>query len=732
MEEFNNDFKKFIIKIIKNGREQKRDYSLEINDSYLFNELKRIIQNKSHLINNNYKILYNGEDLINNYDNISLKQLFPKIKKINLYVIVKNDTNKRKLHSKNYNYYLQLNGKYKNKNFKYFTFKLLIIVFIFYLQEYNNCKFPKVCIFMPIFNKEQYLKESIQSIQNQTLKQIEIIAVNDFSSDNSIKILKKLSKIDKRIKIVNNDRNHGLLYSRAMGIINCTGEYVINLDPDDQFSSPNNLKILYNKAKRFNIDTIIYLIKLIEQNHNNKIILTNHKLNQLNKSNYIKVFDYFITNKFIKREVILKCFNIFKEKIYKNKWNFHEDNVWSILIHKYSKSIKYFNNVIYLYLRNKESLMNKFVNILELKNIIYRFEIIQKIFKYKDIFHLNIFLSLIQYYYKNIIKKDIEIRKKIINNLNNFIFKNINNLYINKVQYIKNLLSNNKIIIINRLYDENIENNILYLTIYNFIKNYIGKNIIIVNGKNKKELIKIINYVNIEDILVVFDKILYKYYIEYLIQIFPNNKILLFTENFYIINKIENNYSNNINIKKYILKKNKKKVKFNYNQNYIKDYLIYLSNFFNYKKYKTNNNILVLFNEKQTNNNKEIIINIISKNIVGDITFLDDLSSKKINQKNKYLINLLTKYKIVITDNINIMKISAINYISCIFISKDNYLNLNDNIKNNIKNFDYIKYIHSINELEINIIEIKNKYIIQKDIIKNNSFFLLENEFKAI
>lgn len=78
------------------------------------------------------------------------------------------------------------------------------------------------------------------------------------------------------------------------------------------------------------------------------------------------------------------------------------------------------------------------------------------------------------------------------------------------------------------------------------------------------------------------------------------------------------------------------------------------------------------------------------------------------------------------------MKISVINYISCIFILNNNHLNLNDNIKNNIKNFDYIKYIHNINELEINLIEIKNKYIIQKDIIKNNSFFLLENEFKAI
>ena len=51
------------------------------------------------------------------------------------------------------------------------------------------------------------------SIQKQTLNDIEIIAVNDFSTDETLKILKKLSKKDKRIKIINNDRNHGLLYS---------------------------------------------------------------------------------------------------------------------------------------------------------------------------------------------------------------------------------------------------------------------------------------------------------------------------------------------------------------------------------------------------------------------------------------------------------------------------------------------------------------------------------------
>ena len=159
-------------------------------------------------------------------------------------------------------------NKYKNKKFFIFKIILIVLYFLFNLYQYirlsyyliNKNENPKVSIFLPIYNKEEYLIESIGSVQNQTLKNIEIIVVNDFSSDNSLKILKNLSKIDNRIKIVNNDRNRGLLYSRAMGIINCTGEYVINLDPDDKLSSPNDLEILYNKAKLFNIDTIIFLL----------------------------------------------------------------------------------------------------------------------------------------------------------------------------------------------------------------------------------------------------------------------------------------------------------------------------------------------------------------------------------------------------------------------------------------------------------------------------------------
>ena len=127
-------------------------------------------------------------------------------------------------------------------------------------QQINNMDKPKISIFLPIYNKEKYLKRSIKSIQKQTLKDIEIIAVNDCSTDNSLDLLNELAKKDPRIKIVNNKKNKGLLFSRAMGILNSKGEYLMNLDPDDQLKGTNNLKYLYNKAKRYNVDMIIFII----------------------------------------------------------------------------------------------------------------------------------------------------------------------------------------------------------------------------------------------------------------------------------------------------------------------------------------------------------------------------------------------------------------------------------------------------------------------------------------
>ena len=310
--------------------------------------------------------------------------------------------------------------KMKKKNNK---IRIKIILFIFYVFFYGIIKNesvvnPKVSIFLPIYNKESYIIRSINSIKKQTLNEIEIIAVNDFSTDDTLKILKKLQKKDKRIKIINNDRNHGLLYTRAMGILNCSGEYVMNLDPDDILSDKNNLKILYFQSKMFKLDTITFLQKkiyiksiafLIEQ-------IKRLKINNFKSNLKVPKYEYpMITNKFIKKDIIIKAYNCFKNQIYKNKWNFYEDVIWNIFIKKYSRSNKNLNRYIYLYLQNNQSLMRNKNTPLEIKNIIYKLEMIfnNKYYQQpeKAINKIKVIIN-IKRSHKNIINEDNEIKKR--------------------------------------------------------------------------------------------------------------------------------------------------------------------------------------------------------------------------------------------------------------------------------------------------------------------------------
>ena len=630
---------------------------------------------------------------------------------IKSHFIIKNKSNK-----KIKNYIIQNN----NIN-KYLLFILIKAIIIIYLQingskydyninflkifiSLNNSKRPKVSVFLPIFNKEQYIIESLKSIKNQTLKDIEIIAVNDGSTDNSLKIIKKLSKNDNRIKIVNNDRNHGLLYSRSMGIINSTGEYLINLDPDDLFSSPNNLEFLYHKAKTLKVDTIMFLLKQKRRQTKKHY----RQLYEINKTNYLEIMrDKTMTNKFIKREIILRCYNDYKDKIFGGKWNYHEDNIWSILIHKYSKSMIFIKDYIYLYLQNKESLMHNRYNIQEAKNVIYRFEKIQNIFDYKNTYSLDAFLNNIKRVHK-IIQNNVELRKKIINKLNIYICKN-NNSFLYEVNNIRNLLFNNKIVMIGKFDEKTIERNLIYLTIYHLIQKYINRKIVIINLDNENKFFQISNFIYTKDIIVIFDEKKINFLENYLKNNLPNNKKLLFLGNDYIINSKEYFYSNKIS---------------NNNQYYIKNYMMNVSKYFNYQRYNSNNNILIIFNANLTQSKKKILNKKIIDNLTGNITFIENWKMKNISKNMFKLINLLTNYKLIITDDDEIMKISALNFLSCIFIKNSNY-HLNDDIKN----LDYIKYINNINELEVILLKMKNNYIEEKNIF-NDFFFLLKNDIK--
>lgn len=303
-----------------------------------------------------------------------------------------------------------------------------IFLSLFLLKKFNNYKnvIPKISIYLPIYNKEKFLIKSIKSIQRQSLKNIEIIAVNDYSTDNSFKILNKLSKKDSRIKIINNTQNYGLLYTRAMGILHSSGNYLMNLDPDDELYNDNDLEYLHNIIKGLKVDIISfgYLEK-------NEFILTCKSINkiEIQPSLFKNAFapgtnsinDYVLWNKLVKRSLLIKAYEKFKTKIYSNnKWNYGEDTIWSILINKNAKSKLCINKAIYLYKRNNDSLMNNRGNYIELKNRIYILEMYKIIFQKKREFkyiiaHILEFISEISNNNLiSLIKKNFLIKNYII------------------------------------------------------------------------------------------------------------------------------------------------------------------------------------------------------------------------------------------------------------------------------------------------------------------------------
>ena len=123
----------------------------------------------------------------------------------------------------------------------------------------TNIKQPKVSVILPVFNMESYIVSAVRSVQSQTLTDIEIILVDDMSTDRTVNIVQKLMLEDKRIRLYLNKENRGTLYTRSFGTCLARGEYVTFLDPDDLMFNQNILEIAYKKAVEFDIDIVEFL-----------------------------------------------------------------------------------------------------------------------------------------------------------------------------------------------------------------------------------------------------------------------------------------------------------------------------------------------------------------------------------------------------------------------------------------------------------------------------------------
>ena len=111
-----------------------------------------------------------------------------------------------------------------------------------------------VSVIIPVYNVEPYLRTCIDSVLNQTLRQIEVIIVDDCSPDGSPAICDEYARKDKRVKVIHK-KNEGLGYARNTGIEVATGEYITFLDSDD-YISDDTLDLLYIYAKNNNLDIV--------------------------------------------------------------------------------------------------------------------------------------------------------------------------------------------------------------------------------------------------------------------------------------------------------------------------------------------------------------------------------------------------------------------------------------------------------------------------------------------
>lgn len=115
---------------------------------------------------------------------------------------------------------------------------------------------PKVSIIVPVYNVEKYLEECVESLRNQTLKDIEIILVDDESPDNCPALCDRYAQMDNRIKVVHK-KNGGLGFARNSGLEVATGEYVAFTDSDD-YEMPETYETLSQIADDGKYDVVYY------------------------------------------------------------------------------------------------------------------------------------------------------------------------------------------------------------------------------------------------------------------------------------------------------------------------------------------------------------------------------------------------------------------------------------------------------------------------------------------
>ncbi len=209
----------------------------------------------------------------------------------------------------------------------------------------------KISIVIPVYNVESYIVQCLNSLINQTLKKIEIILIDDCSTDSSGTICDEYAAKDNRIIVIHNEKNLRQGLSRNKGIEIAKSEYIGFIDPDD-WVDLNFFEKLYNTAKKNKSDIVkTERIKVFSNGAKEKQTSINRKINKgiKKKQPVFMLYTNEHTTAIFKRDIIIK-----NEVRYPNIRN-AQDNVFLLYATYFSKSISLISGTYYYYRQHPHS-----------------------------------------------------------------------------------------------------------------------------------------------------------------------------------------------------------------------------------------------------------------------------------------------------------------------------------------------------------------------------------------
>ena len=299
-----------------------------------------------------------------------------------------------------------------------------------------------ISIIVPIYNAEKYLNKCIDSLVNQTKKELEFILINDGSTDSSEDIIKSYK--DKRIKYFKN-KNQGIGKTRNFGIDKATGKYLMFLDSDD-YLDINACEKLYNKAIKEKSDLVVFDFYRVEETLK-EVTINNFKSSSLKENpNLLLDINLGPCNKLIKRELIDKSNTRFNEELK------YEDTPFVTEIIKNANKISKLNEYLHYYVIHSNS--ETTVRDERVFDIIKIIDIIREQYKnekyIEDVINKLTVRTLTNYTIQQQVQKDIKVGMKFIDEAFSYMKKNIpdykNNKYYETRGILRRTVEKNKFI----------------------------------------------------------------------------------------------------------------------------------------------------------------------------------------------------------------------------------------------------------------------------------------------